>query len=198
MTTLVLSLQPDNPCNTTITDANGKLLYSVKTEYGKICITYVRNSNDEVIASSRWREYLPDKVTIGDKRPTSLNDWLHKSIVPFVDELTFNDDGERKYKWKGWSAGRSLELFSVEDGFKDPIAHFIKMKKDYSTRPPTESTPAQLVFTSRGEEIRDTVVISFLFLEKTRRMKKDLSQNVMGIPGMGGLAARTIAYYNGL
>lgn len=85
MASVVLSLQPDNPCNTTISDADGKVLYSVETEQGDDTITYVRNNDDEVIASSKWREYLPDKVTIGDKQPISLNDWLHKSVIPFVE-----------------------------------------------------------------------------------------------------------------
>lgn len=80
-----------------------------------------------------------------------------------------------------------LQLFAADDDFKNPIMRFIKPQKDYTTKPPTLTTPAQLVFTSRAEELRDTVVMSFLFLEKTRRTRQNSSQNmadVMGTPAL--------------
>ncbi|OCH95389.1 hypothetical protein OBBRIDRAFT_576072 [Obba rivulosa] len=197
-TPLILTLTPDNPCNTAITDVDGKVLYSVKTEHGEDSVTYIRNGDDEVLASSKWREILPDKVTVGGKPPISVNDWLHKSIIPFVDEITFKDDAGRKYKWKGWSAGSSLELFTVDDDYKQPIARFLKPHKDHSTDPPTVS-PAQLVLDTRAVEIRNTVIISFLLLEKTRRTRETSTQNkadVLGTPALNVLSAQQVVYHN--
>ncbi|OCH85926.1 hypothetical protein OBBRIDRAFT_784114 [Obba rivulosa] len=180
---VVLILHPNNPCNTSLLDADGKVLYTVNTEHGQHSKTYIRNGDEEVLAWSQWRDVLPDKVSIGTRPPTSVNDWLRKSIVPFVDEVTFKDDRGKKYKWKGWSAGSSLELFTAEDGYKQPIARFIKPRKDYSTTPPMIVTSAQLMLDSRAVVIRDTVVISFLFLEKTRRIRETSTQNKADVLG---------------
>ncbi|OCH89208.1 hypothetical protein OBBRIDRAFT_794480 [Obba rivulosa] len=170
---VVLFLHPDNPCNTSLLDTDGNLLYTVNTEHGQHSSTYIRNDDEEVIAWSQWRDVLPDKVSIGARPPISVDDWLRKSIVPFVDEVKFEDDLGRKYKWKGWSSGSSLELFTAEDGYKQPIARFMKPRKDCSTTPPTTVASARLVLDSRAVELRDTVVTSFLFLEKTRRIKEN-------------------------
>ncbi|OCH85924.1 hypothetical protein OBBRIDRAFT_784109 [Obba rivulosa] len=171
----VLSFSPDDPCHTSITDVDGRVLYEVNTECGENSITYIQNHEDEVIASSRWRRVLPHKVTIESRAPMSVNSWLHKSIIPFVDQISFKDDDGRRYKWRGWSAKSTLELFTVEDDYKQPIARFLKPQIDYSTRPSTIVTPAQLVLDSRAVEICNTVVMSFLFLEKTRRIRERTS-----------------------
>ena len=82
----ILTLTPDNPSNCTITDSLGVAVYSVITEHTKkATITQVRNADDEIIAYSEWRDVLPDKVTIGDKKPMSLGDWMKKSMIPFKE-----------------------------------------------------------------------------------------------------------------
>lgn len=78
-----LSLSPNNPCNTTLYDADEKALYTVFTEHDKETTTYVKNADEEVLASLQWRDVVPDRVILGKKAPVSLRDWLHTSIVPF-------------------------------------------------------------------------------------------------------------------
>ncbi|OBZ72091.1 hypothetical protein A0H81_07868 [Grifola frondosa] len=63
ITTLTLIL--DNPCNSTISDADGKALYFVFTEHGAKTTTQVRNADNEVLASLEWRDVLPDRVVLG-------------------------------------------------------------------------------------------------------------------------------------
>ena len=63
------------------------------------------------------------------------------------------------------------QLFAEDDGYREPIARFLRARKAEPMR------PAQLVLTARGEEILDIVVISFLFLEKSRRTNETSSQN---------------------
>ncbi|KAI0360162.1 hypothetical protein OH77DRAFT_1434456 [Trametes cingulata] len=199
--TLVLS--PDNPCNAAVIDEQGKQLYTVYTEHGKTTVTHVKNADDEVIASLEWRDVLPDKVTVGNKGPMSLRDWLHTTLVPFYfkDDVTFQDDAGRKYKWRGNAPGRALEvgqtvaftLFSEDDGFKEPIARFLKSVRG---RGDGTDRPATLLLTARAVQIRDTVVTSFLFLEKGRRTNETTSQNSADVLATPVLSAVTGSDYN--
>lgn len=82
--TAVLTLTPDNPSSTTITSATGEVVYFVDTKYSeKGAFTQVHNAKEEVIAFSEWRDVLPDKITIGEKKPVSLGDWMKRSVIPF-------------------------------------------------------------------------------------------------------------------
>ena len=83
---VTFTLKPDNPSNCTLTLPSGKAAYSVITEHSKKgTTTQIRNAQDEIIAYSEWRDVLPDKVTVGDKKPMSLNDWMKKSMIPFKE-----------------------------------------------------------------------------------------------------------------
>ncbi|KAI0787947.1 hypothetical protein C8Q74DRAFT_1196903 [Fomes fomentarius] len=190
-----LSLSPNNPCNTTLYDADEKALYTVSTEHGKETTTYVKNADEGVLASLQWRDVVPDRVTLGKKAPVSLRDWLHTSIVPFYlkDNVSWKDDSGRKYKWRGNAPGRALELFAEDDGYKEPIARFVKPRKEHKTG---KVTPATLLFTARALQIRDDVVISFLFLEKSRRENETTSQNVGDVLSAPALSAVTGFDYN--
>ena len=80
-----LTLSPDDPSNTTITDAHWRALYTVKTipgEHHSRTHTEVRNADGELLASLEWHHIRPDKVTFGDKPPISLGEWLHRSLLP--------------------------------------------------------------------------------------------------------------------
>ncbi|KAI0368755.1 hypothetical protein BV20DRAFT_947538 [Pilatotrama ljubarskyi] len=197
--TLVLS--PDNPCNAAIVDELGQQLNTVHTEHDKATITHVKNAEDEVIASLEWRDVLSDKVTVGNKGPMSLRDWLHTSIVPFYrsdllhlcSDVTFQDNSGRKYKWRGNAPGRAMELFSEDDGFKEPIARFLKSIRN---RGRDLDRPATLLLTTRALEVRDTVVTSFLFLEKGRRTNETTSQNTADVLATPALSALTGSDYN--
>lgn len=81
-----LTLTPDNPSNTVITSPTGEVVYSVVTEHTKkATITQVRNAQEEIIASSEWRDVLPDKITFGSQKPVSLAEWMRRSIIPFKE-----------------------------------------------------------------------------------------------------------------
>ncbi|KAL0954565.1 hypothetical protein HGRIS_003525 [Hohenbuehelia grisea] len=75
---LTLTLQPDNPSNTTLVDvASGKTLYIVKADFEPKAITRVRRANadgdGEVVASWEWRDIRSDVLTLGTAPPVSAS-----------------------------------------------------------------------------------------------------------------------------
>ena len=126
----ILTFTPDNPSNTTITAPNGDVLYTVSTEHGKHSVTSVHDKQGVVIATLEWHDNLSDKVAIRDGPKVSYSDWMKKSHIPFkefvnliesnmydnsnyvqyLSELSFKDDQDRKYKWKGLGPSRSIEV----------------------------------------------------------------------------------------
>ncbi|KAJ8072211.1 hypothetical protein AAF712_007796 [Marasmius tenuissimus] len=190
---LILILEPNNPCNTNISDNDdGRILYQVSTEHGKYTTTRVRNAAGDIIASWEWRDTRSDVITLRGLSPMSVGSWLKKSMMPFKDTVTFQDFSGKNYKWKGNAPGLSLELFSEADK-KSPKARFIKPHRvpnhDRSSGPHQHLlTPAQLVVADPDDELLDWIVISFLVLEKTRRSHENSSGNyadVMGQPISG-------------
>jgi hypothetical protein len=116
-----------------------------------------------------------------------------------------NETG-KKFKWKGNGPGMSLEasysiqvrlgmslmhvqLYSEEDKSR-PIARFSKplLRLNHETKPAVrEYGPATFVLDSRGVEIQDLAVISFLFLEKSRRAREKSTMNHVdgsGVPAL--------------
>ncbi|KAJ3867005.1 hypothetical protein EV359DRAFT_35371 [Lentinula novae-zelandiae] len=178
VSTLSLILESDNPYNTNMYDEkDGRILYQVMTEHQPEKVTRVRNVDGETIASWHWRDPKPDIIILGNGNPVPLGTWLKKSIMPFKDAVTFQDQIGRHFKWKGWGTGTastSLELY-CEDDKKHPIAHFVKSYSISSNQSDAWNTSnqqwvqARLLVDRRGQEILDLVVISFLVLEKGRR-----------------------------
>ena len=83
---LILTLSPDNPTNTSITNAAGDVIYSVTTDYArKATFTQVRDANDEILGSLEWKDVIADRVRIGNGNAMSLWDWMKKSPVPFKE-----------------------------------------------------------------------------------------------------------------
>lgn len=73
-----------NPCNTRIYGEDGEMLYYVNTVHPKgRTITYVRNEQDDIVASLEWRELLSDKVTIAKNKPTTMGSWMSRSPIPY-------------------------------------------------------------------------------------------------------------------
>ncbi|CAL1716872.1 unnamed protein product [Somion occarium] len=182
---LSLVLTPNNPVNTTLVTEEGKAYYTVFTEHtNKASFTQVRDVNEEIIGSLEWRDTLPDKVTYGRNKTVSIWDWMKKSIIPFKADISFSDDQKRSYKWKGNSAGRSLELWTSDS--IAPIALFHAPRRlpnpEDKSLPPIW-TKAKLILNTRAQEIQDLVVTSFLFLEKNRRMNETTSQNAADFRG---------------
>ncbi|KAJ3732128.1 hypothetical protein DFJ43DRAFT_336522 [Lentinula guzmanii] len=174
---LNLILESDNPYNTNMYDErDGRILYQVMTEQQHETVTRVKNVDGETIASWQWRDPKPDIIVLGNGNPVPLNTWLKRSIMPFKDSVTFQDQIGRHFKWKGWGTGPPLEIAKYaltsqlycEDDKKHPIAQFVKSH----SLPPSQTTQwlkAKLWVDRRGQEILDLVVISFLVLEKNRR-----------------------------
>ncbi|KAH6911688.1 hypothetical protein BKA70DRAFT_1398494 [Coprinopsis sp. MPI-PUGE-AT-0042] len=170
----VFNLIPDNPCNCTIVDQEtDEIWYTVSTQYfgGKHTVTKVMDGDDNVIASWRWREYRGDILTLGSVGPMNASTWLRKSWFPLTSSVSFCGKDSAKYTWKSDLPRFELELYSSkEDQNKPPensgrpIAQFTKSVKG-------RQQPAALSLDSRGQEIRDLIVISFLMLEKDNRMK---------------------------
>ncbi|KAJ2925106.1 hypothetical protein H1R20_g12010, partial [Candolleomyces eurysporus] len=174
-TTLVLVFEPDNPCNTIITDQQtGKELYTVGTEHnGPESVTKIFNDDNAQLAQWVWKDLRSDKVTLGQGQPMSASAWLRKSILPFKDTVYFTDLNGRNFKWKGNAHRLGFELYSETDK-KNPVARFKKSYryKDHKQSPPKEVyDPATLTIAGLGLEILDTVVISFCILDKERRAR---------------------------
>ncbi|KAF8150642.1 hypothetical protein B0H34DRAFT_665908 [Crassisporium funariophilum] len=171
---LTLTLQPDNPCNTTLIDTeSGEVYYKVSTEHGKKSVTYVKDPNGGVIASWEWREYLSDLITFGSTKPIAVSAWLHKSMIPMKRTVSFKDDIGRAYEWKNVGSGVKPELYTSDS--EVPIVRFQTALRwmDRETSPPVEkSRPAALIITPRGQEIMNLAVIGFLVLERKRRMNE--------------------------
>ncbi|KAJ4480011.1 hypothetical protein J3R30DRAFT_3656941 [Lentinula aciculospora] len=188
---LNLILESDNPYNTNMYDEkDGRILYQVMTEYQPETVTRVRNVDGETIASWQWKDPKPDIIILGNGNPVPLGTWLKKSIMPFKDAVTFQDQIGRHFKWKGWGTGTPLELFS-EDDKKYPIAYFVKSHPLPHTQAEVwnaSSSPhwaqARLLVDRRGQEILDLVVISFLVLEKSRRAENSTTHRAESITGL--------------
>ncbi|KAF9067270.1 hypothetical protein BDP27DRAFT_1403865 [Rhodocollybia butyracea] len=109
-TPLTLTLTPDNPSNTSISNAaDGALFYRVVTELeSTTAVTTVSSAAGETIASWKWR----------DTRSNIDECWLKKSLIPFNDTTTFSSPTNGKeFQWKGRT------LFSKDDK-THPIATF--------------------------------------------------------------------------
>ncbi|EJF64669.1 hypothetical protein DICSQDRAFT_133398 [Dichomitus squalens LYAD-421 SS1] len=184
------TLSPDNPSNATIYDASGRALYTVATRrLWSGTTTYVMNVNGSVLASLEERDFLPNRVTIGKKPPVPLRNWLHTSLADLSANanVSVKDALGRKYKWRGYAPGyggttSTLELYTKDDNYAEPIARFDRPQQRYEagTRyagAGTGAEPATLVLAGRALEIRDTVVISCLFLERARRKNESLEKS---------------------
>lgn len=216
---LTLTLTPDNPVNTTLTNAQtNQIYYTSETLYPRgpkssYAITHVCSKHGETLGALEWRDVRSDLVGLGEEgveldeegdavglkkgKEFPLSAWMKSSLIPFNSSVSFEDDKIRKYKWKGCGTGESMELW-VDDAPDSPIAQFQK------SRPRADpSTPARLLIAPRAQEIMDTVVISFLFLEKRRRATENSTQNradVLGTPALnlpGTSRLRTQVVNNG-
>ncbi|KAF8071985.1 hypothetical protein FPV67DRAFT_1483395 [Lyophyllum atratum] len=187
-----LTFETDNPCNTVIVDSDtGKVLYQVATEHGKETVTRVKNGAGETIASWVWQDVRSDVITLGNGTPMPVSAWLRKSLMPFNDTVMLEDNAGRKLKWKGNGPGLSFELFAKDDK-KEPLVRFHKSRTVRNGRGAAQA--ARLVMDTRGVEIQDIVVVSFLVLEKSRRSRENSSLNRATAAGLsGGLSAGAVS-----
>ncbi|CUA70483.1 hypothetical protein RSOLAG22IIIB_08896 [Rhizoctonia solani] len=179
---LQLVFSKDNPSNTVLTplDEPGPA-YSVvaKLQNGSDMITTFRKSeqgptddweNTPVIATLRWREIFSDKISLGGNPFVSVSSIFKKRFMSTT--VSFSDNQDRKYEWRGYGAGLEMVLF--EKGGKEGIAGFKRSRLDHTSQ---KLHPAILTLSPRAMEIMDLVVVSFLALEKNRRMDDNSSNN---------------------
>jgi hypothetical protein len=80
-----LRLGRDNPCNTSIVDPDGNVLYAVATDFSNPSkpVTRVHDGIGKLIAEWIWRDARSDLLTIRDHPQTPASAWLKKSFIPF-------------------------------------------------------------------------------------------------------------------
>jgi len=168
---LSLRLERDNPCNTTIVDQDGITFYTVATDFANPNkpVTRVHDGIGKLVAEWQWRDARSDLLTIRDLPQAPASTWLKKSILPFRDDVTWQDGAGIEYVWKNNKPGLALQLFGPRSK-SQPVARFIRSHKDYkSDRENAPVVPSMLLLDESVEPICDFIVISFLLLERRRR-----------------------------
>lgn len=112
--------------------------------------------------------------------------------------MSFSDEQDRKYEWKGYGPGLQMVLF--EKGTKEGIARFKRSRLDHATQ---KLEPAILTLSPRAMEIIDLTVVSFLALEKNRRMDDNSSNNkadamTLGDIGVGNASGNNNIHKHGI
>ncbi|KAF8501775.1 hypothetical protein F5888DRAFT_1609177 [Russula emetica] len=176
---LSLYFERDNPCNTTIVDQDRNTFYTVATDFANPDkpVTRVHDGIGKLVAEWIWRDARSDILTIPGRPQTPASAWLKKSIIPFWDDVKFQDDAGVEYVWKDNKPGLALQLFGPQSKTQ-PVARFIRSYKDYGVdreNPPV--VPSTLLFDESVEHIRDLVVTSFLLLERRRRETETATVN---------------------
>ncbi|KAL5494635.1 hypothetical protein ACEPAI_96 [Sanghuangporus weigelae] len=197
---LTLTLTPDNPNNTTITNPAGDILYTVETLFPRCkdssyTITHVCGNKGQAIAALEWRDISSGPIGLGEEgveldaegdavglkkgKEINLTQWMKSSIIPFDTSGYERDTGEiLELHASDYSSGLIAQYRPSHDLFR----------------------PAQLLLAPCAQEIMDAVVTSFLFLEKNRRATKCSTQNeadilgssYMNLPGGGRLRTQVV------
>ncbi|KAF7974724.1 hypothetical protein HWV62_11391 [Athelia sp. TMB] len=86
MSTTTLTLQSDCPWKTCIMDAEGYIVYDIRTVFhGDTNYTTICGENEDILATLRWRDLFADEIMLpgrGDTSFSSVRKWLKKSVVP--------------------------------------------------------------------------------------------------------------------
>jgi len=177
---LVLELTHDSPSHSNLIPiGEDKPIYRVTTDYpeGKHPLTVVVDSSGNFIASLEWRPVFADLVVFGDENgtPQKISRWMSCRIFK-GEKVNFQDDQGRKYHWRGYTPwgdnpSASLKLYA-EDSPDYPIVTYLcppGMTKTSEVRPGGQRP--KLILQPRAVEIQDLAVVSWLFLEKARRVK---------------------------
>lgn len=86
-----LRFERNNPCNTTIVDHDGNVIYTVVTEFpssGKP-VTRVHSGVGKLVAEWIWGDARSDLLTISGRPQAPASAWLKKSIIPFREYVFF-------------------------------------------------------------------------------------------------------------
>jgi len=177
---LSLQLERDNPCNTTIVDQDGITLYTVATDFANPNkpVTRVHDGVGKLVAEWEWRDARSDLLTIRDRPQAPAGAWLKKSIIPFRDDVTWQDDTGVEYVWKNNKPGLALQLLGPRSKTQ-PVARFIRSHRDYKAdRENAFMVRSMLVLDESVVPIRDFIVVSFLLLERRRREIETATANM--------------------
>lgn len=104
----ILTLNPNNPANTTLLDESGNTVYTIRTLFDEkgVPTTSVHGENGKRVADWRWRDArlgaqmlrfegagigvgkiqtmdANGRETVGGKGRVAASRWLRKSLVPF-------------------------------------------------------------------------------------------------------------------
>ena len=86
---ITFTFSVDNPCNTTIADAAGEVLYMTHTDSGKKASTtrVFGGTSDTVVAELVWSDtgLISNHVTLRGEKQIPLREWMSKSKLPFVE-----------------------------------------------------------------------------------------------------------------
>jgi len=197
-----LIFSEDNPCNTQIYASGDaqfeKPLYTVETppvKDGEKTLTkvYKGTAGGELLGTLEWHDALSDVVILPGEKGQSMHSWMKGGIIPYTPKQTrsFKDNQGRKYSWKGVTPGGKMLLYS-SDIENDAIVGF---EKTWRSKPDEK---AKLVLAPRAEEICDLVVLSFLFLEKERRIQDQASQSRGDVLGQGLLNVTGVVHKGGV
>ena len=105
------------------------------------------------------------------RRRTDGGAYLYRDIQPRSNHLT-------------------SQLYAEDFSSTDPIAKFIRSNRRIAK-------PARLVLCARSLEVQDDVVMSFLFLEKSRRATDNSTQNKADVLGTPAVSIGATAIRNG-
>jgi len=174
---VTLRLTEDNPIQTQILSETGEVLYTVTTSSSKwhtktaikrgSCSSSASGDeeapDESIVATLKWKDVLPDKV-VGEDQP-QINHCKFLKSTASIFEIS-----GKSYSWIGKGQHDQPQL--QEDGVGGAIVRFENARRNLMT---WEMDPATLWIHHRALDILDTVVVTFLVLEKNRRAKALLS-----------------------
>ncbi|PVF93606.1 hypothetical protein CPB86DRAFT_93465 [Serendipita vermifera] len=164
----------DDPTNTQILDPTGHVLYRVQTEGSGAGRTVITKDTGEHATTIHWSLMGFHKVALGTEKPCKTSKILHSGPL-FSETVSFRDEDGRKFEWRACQTShRRLELYATERS-PHPIASFHRSKREHRTG---VRHRAYLKIEPLGLEILDTLIWTFVFLEKGKRDMASISRRL--------------------
>ncbi|KLO19586.1 hypothetical protein SCHPADRAFT_935089 [Schizopora paradoxa] len=183
-----LFLTNDTIESAVIVDDEGKTVYTTETNTKRWHNrTELKNASGEVIAMLEWHD-SSDKISFGRAgKKIKLGKFLQEIELPGNEKMgRFSDDSDRNYTWKGINDDTHQPLTVYEDRNNGLVALLTP------AIPEPEARPAALYLSSRGCEIEDRIVMTFLIIQRARRDHKGswiLNKDVAGRGIAGNILA---------
>ncbi|KAF9463421.1 hypothetical protein BDZ94DRAFT_610006 [Collybia nuda] len=179
-----LHLSSPSPLNATYSNDAGQVIYKVDTplKLGREITTIKRvipndiadSENDEVDMRDRFgflgqiehKAIASSVIKFGGAEIETKDYFRKEGWGSYGRHRVFTGPDDREYKWILGSWASKLVL---NDGKKTPIARF--RQKSYGIFGRAHS--ARLEIEPAGEGIMDTILITFVYIEKTRKDRED-------------------------